>query len=169
MPSRISILFAFLEKHWPVFCLLLLGLLIGALLFYPGIAGGLAGGVSVLCAGLAVAFAAKPRLEAYRQRQITRRELIRLLAFDLTGIALAMGIAILAGTLAGGPTGTVAARVMESRWPGQGARIGQLAGIFAALLAGIGAGVLVHRLWGKMSTNRPRETHKRTETGAPGA
>jgi len=93
---------------------------------------------------MAIFLAVRPDWMHYRRRKITYRQLMKVIAINLTGLLLAFGTAILAGRWAGQSVSQLA---WDAGWP-EWAVIA--AGILAGFAAGFAAGLLVRFLWGKL-------------------
>ena len=122
-----------------------LPILLIALLFAPGWAGAITSIVLFISFAIAIFFVLQKQTKLYRERPMSRVKLARNVLFESMGILLAM---VLAGLLGRTIAQTGTAQISNDL-------IKLIAGIMIALLAGMGVGFLVKRIWGRLVKTSP--------------
>ncbi len=120
--------------------LLILALLLSAWLF-PSVTPALSVALLLFSLGFAVFVLLKKHRTAYLQGRITRRVFVRNMLLDILGILLAVALAVLLAHYIAG----IIAKPIRSDTP----RL--LAVTLIGLLAGIGVGMFVNRIWGRLT------------------
>ena len=123
--------------------LLFASLLVGALILawsFPALSLIFAITLLLLSFGLASFVAIHKHRQAYRQGSIRRKEFLRNASFEVLGILLAMILA----SLVGKEIAHMAAGQIDD------ALFRALAGILIGFLTGLGTGILIRRLWGRL-------------------
>jgi len=122
-----------------------LPILLIALLFAPGWAGAITSIVLFISFAIAIFFVVQKQTKLYRERPMSRVKLARNVLFESMGILLAM---ILAGLL-----GRIIAQTGTAQISNDLTKL--IAGIVISLLAGMGVGFLVKRMWERLVKTSP--------------
>ena len=117
-----------------------LPILLIALLFAPGWAGAITSIVLFISFAIAIFFVLQKQTKLYRERPMSRVKLARNILFESMGILLAM---VLAGLL-----GRYIAQIGTTQISNDLTKL--IAGIVISLLAGMGVGFLVKRMWERL-------------------
>ena len=144
-------MFSFLQKYWPYVSLILIVTLLASLLFWPSLSSPLGMAVLGLAVGIGIVFTIRKHWNAYQAGELTREQLSRKFAVDVSGIFITISIISFLGGLAGQYIGFLAGNAAEVRWPGAGAVVGIIAAILSAFVIGYGVRLLVGSTWGRLS------------------
>ena len=107
-------MFSFLQKYWPYVSLILIVTLLASLLFWPSLSSPLGLIVLVLAVGLGIVFTIRKHWNAYKAGEITRTQLTRKIAVDVSGIFITISLISFLGGLAGQYVGFLAGTLPKS-------------------------------------------------------
>jgi len=132
-----------LEKSWPFIAFVLFIAILISLFLWPTITPFLVLILIIVGTGMAITFAVRRRVQAYRQGRIDRLALLRGISLDIVGILITIIAAVLLGGKAGEYIGQKTGKVVEATRPGLGFIAGILAGLITGLGVGLGVGLIM--------------------------
>ena len=124
-------------SNWLIPAVVLTVVLLGVSFFAPGPAGVIAGAVFVLILSMAIFSVVRNQAKLYREKRISRNRMIWSVLYEITGILLAIILAFLVGRY-------IVEVVTE---PINNSLAKLIAGMVISLIAGMGVGFLVKRIW----------------------
>jgi tellurite resistance protein TehA-like permease len=136
-----------LEKRWPFIATIFLIAVLISLFLWPTITQPILWILIIIGTGMAIIFAVRRRIQAYRQKRMDRTTLLRSISLDIVGILIAIIAAVLIAGKAGQYLGQAAGMAAESARSGTGSVVGILVGLLTGVLVGLGVAVLVHRIF----------------------
>jgi polyferredoxin len=137
-----------LEKLWPYIAIVFLIIVLVSLFLWPSITQPLVWILIVIITGMAIAFAVRRRIRAYRQNRIDRPTMLRGIGLDIARILITICIAILLAWKAGDYFGRAVGEAVEPIHPGWGSAAGILAGMLTGVVIGLGVAIIVQWIFG---------------------
>jgi uncharacterized membrane protein YuzA (DUF378 family) len=140
-----------IEKNWFIITVLFLLIIMAALLLRPSIAQTLSYVIIGLGTVMLSVFAVRKNHQYRQQGRISRMDFLRNVILEVLGI---VGAVVAAAWLAGQAMSRIIAVVYaaaESARPGSGSAAGMITGIIVALCAGMGVGLVIHWIMGRLT------------------
>lgn len=137
-----------IEKLWPYIVIAFLIMVFVSLFLSPTITQPLVWILIIIGTGMAIVFAVRRSIQAYRQKRIDRPTLMRSISLDILGILITIIAAVLIAGKAGQYLGQAVGMAAESVRPGMGALVGILVGLLTGVVVGLVIAVLVQRIFG---------------------
>ena len=142
---------ATIEKHWLIISILLLLVILACFLLWPSMAQTLAWILALSGVVLTTVFIARKYYLYYQQGRIPRRTMIRGFVIEVLGIVVTISLSVwLAGKAMVGVLPVVYKTTLAIK-PGWVPMVGILAGFLIALFVGLGVGLVMRWVWGKLA------------------